>query len=372
MSFDAWPLNTYFSSSYIEGRQKFLSACKRHDLQVASCSHPDEKGPNGEDLAIDYVWVGPADAAKVLVITCGTHGLEAATGSATIVQWLASDALSTLPDGLAVLIIHGVNPYGWAYDSRGNEHGIDLNRNCLDHNLPHPENPDYDQLHKQITEAKINPEGLAEFITFFRNYEKQYGTARAISGITAGQYNHPSGIGYGGAQLSWSVRSVYAIARECLTQAKKVIMLDWHTGIGEFGKPFFIMDDKMTSPEYARAEQWWSPHAIHCDDILDGSNPDYSGLLIKGLKAEISKINDAEITSVVTEWGTYKTEAMLQSLLMDWWLHHNRISANPVVVENVRTRLVERFYPSVPEWQNAILEQAPEIYRKSIAGLASW
>jgi len=360
----------FFASSYEEGRKEFLALCAAKKLTVQSHIHPNYKGPHGEDLAMDSVWIGPENARNVLCVTCGTHGLEAAAGAATIRQFLQSPDSEALPTDSALLIIHAINPYGWAYDRRGNEDGIDLNRNCLDHTQPHPLNPAYDDLHAFIKTSGVDEAGQTAFIKKFYGYAKRHGLNAAVSGITAGQYNHPDGISYGGMATSWSVQTLHTITTQHLGQALNVILLDWHTGIGRFGKPFFIMDDPATSPAYARASAWWAPHKIHSDDILDGGSPAYTGLMIKDLKAKIEKINGAQTTCVVIEWGTYEMDVMLSSLLLDNWLR-GAPSAPEAQINAARSQLVERFYPKAKTWRDAVLEQAPALYRQALHGLQS-
>jgi hypothetical protein len=371
MSSKDMPSDFYFSGSYQEGRQKFLNLCADNRLSVSSYVHPHHKGPDGEKLAMDCVWMGAKDAKKVLFATCGTHGLEASTGASTMAQFLSNGAIQKIPDDVAVLLVHAVNPYGWAYDQRGNEDGIDLNRNCLDHRQIYPANPIYDDLHTMIKQAEVDKKGLASFTKAFHEYGDVHGAAQAVSGITAGQYKYANGMSFGGTALSWSCQTLFDIAERYLSHADQITMIDWHTGIGDFGQPFFIMDDLISSPSVARATAWWHPHAIHCDDILEGSSPDYSGLLIKGLKEKIKSIYNVHITSVVIEWGTYNLDMMLQALLMDDWLKTHRLIADPDMVERVRALLVDRFCPSNTDWRQAVLSQAPPIYLQALKGLQS-
>jgi murein peptide amidase A len=68
--------------------------------------------------------VGPADAPrKVLVVGC-IHGNECA--GAAVTRALRS---AQPPPGLQLLLIDRANPDGSAADTRGNAHGVDLNRN---------------------------------------------------------------------------------------------------------------------------------------------------------------------------------------------------------------------------------------------------
>ncbi len=371
MSSDLCPAAAMFSNTYHKARQRFLDTCAARDLPVQSRIHPDYKDPYGHDLAMDYVWIGPRKARNVLFVTCGTHGLEGAAGAATMVQFIEHGAANALPDDVAVMMVHGVNPYGWAYARRGNEDGIDLNRNCLDHNRPYPQNPAYDGLHDLIKAARVDAQGLSDFTEEFYRFAKVHGQHYTLSGITSGQYNHPDGMSFGGHGLSWSCQTLYDVARHNLGEAQKVITIDWHTGIGDFGLPFFIMDDPVSSDEYRQATSWWTPHKIHSDDILKGGSPAYTGLLIKGLKEKIIDAGPRAVVSVVVEWGTYDLNTMLQALLLDDWLKANAHLKSPQVDE-VRTQLIERFYPAASAWRQSVLAYAPPIYQQAINAFHTW
>ena len=173
-------------------------------------------------------------------------------------------------------------------------------------------------------------------------------------------------------KLSWSCKTLYKIARRHLERAEKVFLLDWHTGIGAYGEPFFILDHEKSSPEHLLAASWWPSHVIHCGDTIDGVSPDYKGLLTDGLRREIEPLNGAQVVGLVIEWGTYEVNAMLQALILDRWLRLNRDEHDRDLVEDVGRRLVERFYPSAPEWRNSVLMKAEKIYEEAFAGLARW
>ena len=64
-----------------------------------------------------------------------------------------------LPDGVALVLVHAVNPWGFAWLRRVNEDNVDLNRNFLDHGAPHPENPDYDGLYDVLNPTQLDDGG---------------------------------------------------------------------------------------------------------------------------------------------------------------------------------------------------------------------
>ncbi|HPF22515.1 MAG TPA: DUF2817 domain-containing protein [Hyphomonas sp.] len=372
MTSDDQILSRYFSSSYKEGREKFLSACQAAGLSVESHAHPSLKGPSGEDLCMDTVRIGPANAARVLIFSCGTHGLEAAAGSATMLRWLDMNGPVQLPGDIAVLLIHAVNPYGWAWSRRGNEDGIDLNRNFLTFVPPLPANPAYGDIHPLLLEAGVDDEALAEFARAFHAVAADKGINHALTGITSGQYDYTDGLSFGGHARSWSCQTLYRIARRHLGRAAKILHVDWHTGIGAYGQAHFILDEPKGSKTHALLSRWWPDHDIHCDDVVDGVSITYNGLFVVGFRDEIAMFSDADVVNLTIEWGTFEVATMLQALVMDNWLVHRAGSADAALAGNVRAQLVERFYPSAADWRRNVLSASEKIYAQAIAGLAGW
>jgi len=136
-----------FSESYIESRNKFLSAAKKRHLAIDHYISPF-KGINQEELAIDVVYEGEVNASKLLIILSGVHGVEGFTGSA-IQTGLLSSTLN-LPHDIAILYIHAVNPYGFSYLRRVNEDNVDLNRNFINFAENLPENKEYSKIHNAL------------------------------------------------------------------------------------------------------------------------------------------------------------------------------------------------------------------------------
>jgi len=363
----------YFSSSYNEGREKFLNLCKSRKIHTQSHINPNAKTADGNELAMDTAWFGPKDADKVILMMSGAHGLEAATGAAIFLDWIDNDEYSQLPGDVAVMLVHAINPYGWAYSSRTNEDNIDINRNYLNHQKPHPKNSTYPDMHNLLTSNDMSCSGLEQSRQNFHDFAKTHGGNSAIQGVCGGQYDHPKGVGYGGKELCWSNRMLSKIVQENLYLAKKVVVIDWHTGIGSFGEPFLIMDDRKGSELFSRAGRWWGENNIHTEDVFEETgNLNYTGLLIQGIKNDIKKLNEADVLSTVIEWGTYGMDTMLQALLMDRWLRVDNENPQSIEATMVKTRLIERFYPSMPEWRRAVLTGSQMIYKQTLEGIMRW
>ena len=71
---------TRFARSYAAARRKFILAAELAGHEVTTHAHT-LRGPGGEELANDTVWIGDPDARRVLVVTAGTHGPELFCGS---------------------------------------------------------------------------------------------------------------------------------------------------------------------------------------------------------------------------------------------------------------------------------------------------
>jgi len=326
---------------------------------------------DGSDLITDVAWFGAPDARKVVLFITGTHGLEAAAGSATVLQWIMSGA--ERPDGVAVMIVHAANPYGWAYSSRGDENNIDLNRNCVDRASPAPTNAAYRELHEKVISDDVSEEGLARSLKAFWSFAEERGAPLAFQGLTGGQYDVPDGLSYGGAEESWSCRNLRAIVRDNLKAAEKVALVDWHTGIGPHGEPFAIAQDATGTEGYERLRQWWGEDYLHYDDVFgEAGAPEYSGLVVDALENEIRRLSGAEVVSAVIEWGTYEIDVMFKALLLDRWLRFVCRDHGTAEAIAARTRLEESFYPPTGEWRRSVLVHGARLCRRTIEGVEAW
>ena len=110
--------NQYFASSYAEARQKFRDAAMAAGAQLQAEANDRAQGPAGEALTTDIAWLGPADAKRVLVTVSATHGAEGFCGAGVQTGTFRSGAARDLPRGTALLAVHAINPYGFAWVRR--------------------------------------------------------------------------------------------------------------------------------------------------------------------------------------------------------------------------------------------------------------
>lgn len=226
-------------------------------------AHAALSTPDGQTLSIDVARLGPAGARKSLLVISGTHGLEGAAGSAAQVSWLQATADQTLPDGVNVLLIHALNPYGYAYATRTTEHNVDLNRNFVDHGVVYPDNPYYAQLHPHLILEQWTANALSSSANAIEAFRGIHGADVLFNTTASGQYTHADGVSYGGSQAEWSNVMLQDILAEHLAHTRQVALIDWHTGIGEYGEPFFLCFNDDASEEQHQAIRWRGDKVRH-------------------------------------------------------------------------------------------------------------
>jgi Protein of unknown function (DUF2817) len=351
-----------FSANYTEARHKFLDASREASARVEHFQNP-RTGPQGEMLYTDVALLGPINAGTILVLLSGTHGVEGFAGSA-IQTCLLRKVFQELPPDIGLLFIHGINPYGFAHLRRFNEDNIDLNRNFIDHSKSYPASPDYDEL-----ADAINPKSLSIWANVRSNikffwYALTKGRDALKRTISAGQYSHPQGLFYGGRQKTWSNNTLRTIADRYLDSAKRVVIIDFHTGLGPFGHAEIIMGEPKQSSAYKRAASWWGERVR--TTVNGGSvSTDLQGSL---KLAWPEMLPNAEVTAVSQEFGTLSALQIFWALRNENWLHNHGENDHPKA-EEIRARLLRAFYPDDNSWKDKVWDQGTVVVNRVLAAL---
>ena len=216
----------FFSATYTEARARFLDAAAEAGFVPAHHVNP-EKGPGGEELATDVVRIGPADASRLLVTLSATHGVEGFCGSGAQVGTLLTGQRRELPADTALVIVHAINPYGFAWLRRVNEDNVDLNRNHVDHDAPYPENHGYRTLKDFICPRFWDEETCADATRHLRGYADEHGWMALQQAVSGGQHEDDRGVFFGGRHLTWSARTLYAILGEHAAAARPSVRGSW-------------------------------------------------------------------------------------------------------------------------------------------------
>ena len=357
------PDNGAFSDSYAEARSKFVEAARRAGAKLTSYKHPSERGPGGEALYLDVSVLGPGTASRVFVVGSGTHGIEGYSGSAAQRAWLRSKP--RLPRDTAVVFFHAQNPWGFAHKTRVTEENVDLNRNFVDFTKPLPRNPGYAELQSAIAIKDWNEESIAGAFAKLDAYRDRVGEKAFSDAFNGGQYTHQDGIFYGGARKQWSNSAFRAAVETHLERARNVAFLDLHTGIGPWCEHIYICFHPEGSAARERARAWWGERAVNLQGVTHKKLATYSGTIIDAF-AEM--LPQAEVTSIVVEFGTLPRREMQRAGLAQRWMRFEG-PRDPVLAAKVRREYEAAFYPAAPEWRDAVLAQSKDFIDRGVAGV---
>jgi hypothetical protein len=347
------------AADYEAARTAFLDAAHAAGARILSHAHPDA-GPDGGVLATDVAVLGPPDAPDRLLVVSGTHGVEGFAGSLCQSTWLRDGV--DLPAGFGVVLVHAINPYGFAWVRRVNEDNVDLNRNCVDFVGGVPENPGYDELAEALVPAQWDEATQTRTATELLEYAGAHGFDGLQAAVSIGQYRHPRGIFFGGLAPVWSQRTLRTIVQSHLGDARRVAILDLHTGLGPFGHGELIASHPDAAgkarlaacfEEYTLPSEGTSVSADVQGDVLDAMEDWLPGVGVAG---------------VAIEWGTVDIVEVSNALRADAWLHgysDPRGPAAPAIKEQLRAA----FAPDDPHWSELVFERFVAVRDRAVAGL---
>ncbi len=354
----------FFSSNYQTARERFVEAGRAIGGTVECIPNP-HRGRDGCPLSMDVVLVGATDAARTVVVCSGTHGVEGFAGSGIQTGLLQRRIDSCLPEGVSVLMIHAVNPYGMAHLRRFTEDNVDLNRNFRDHSGPYPGNLPYETLAEVIAPHSLSFWSEVRSWSRLLWYQLTAGKAASQAAVSGGQYSHPDGLFFGGTFDTWSSTTLRAVIRRYLSDATHVVVVDLHTGLGEFGAAEVILNVPEGSPEYERAVVIWGQRVR-----TTATGASISTHLEASLKLAIPQmLPKAEVTPVSLEFGTVPPLEVFKAVRAENWLHHHAGPEHRKTRE-LKARLLRAFYPDSDEWQSSVWNQGKEVIDRALAYLA--
>jgi Protein of unknown function (DUF2817) len=356
---------TSFSPDYRRAREAFLAAAQQAGASLSSHPHP-LCGPEGEPLATDVAWLGDQDAATVLVLLSATHGVEGFCGSAAEIDFLCHPP--ALPRDCAVLLVHAINPHGFAWIRRVNEDGVDLNRNYIDFSAPLPVNPGYDELADAIVPESLDDDALKACDRRLAEYRTRHGEVAYEKALSAGQYTHSHGLFYGGTQPTWSRQTSERIVADFrLASRRMVALIDFHTGLGPFGYGEPICDHPPGSQAVRRARRWYGDSVTE-PALGTSTSVAKFGLSDYGWQALVGE----QLVFIALEFGTYSFDAMKQALRADHWLHaQDDVDWHAEQTRKIKAAIRRQFYPDTPDWQEMILLRSRQCIRQALSGLSA-
>ncbi len=319
-----------------------------------------------QELFIDIFYIPPVQStANLLVISCGTHGVEGLAGSAVqrmvMDRYLKSGNLGST----GVLLIHALNPYGFNYIRRVTENNVDMNRNCeATPTLFATKNEGYAKLYDFI-----NPAGPASL----GSLSNQFFVERAIlkilkasmpvlrQAVLQGQYTFPEGLYFGGSQFEPQVVALKPILTKYAGRFDKVIHIDLHTGYGERGKMHLFPNPAQNQEVKAGTETLFEGYSIDWGDSKDfyTITGDFSSLIGKMIPGKL-------VIPMTLEFGTMDSQKTMGSLrsiqnmiLENQGFHHGY--KNKRSERKIKEWILEMYAPSSSIWKTEIMDQSVKI-----------
>lgn len=351
----------YFPSDYASARERFLDRASARGARLAH--YPiDARGPRGEPLSIDAARIGAERPRRLLILISGTHGVEGFAGAALQRQWLDGDEAARLPADAGCLLIHALNPYGFARLRRANEHNVDINRNALER-FPGPANPAYRELDGWLNPP--SPPGRADFFWLRGGWlllTRGWGVLKQAT--AQGQYEFPRGLFYGGSGLEASTRALAALlADEALRNVTRIVAIDIHTGLGRFATYKLLVDQPPDSARYREMARCFDARAIASNR---GGSAAYR--VHGGVREYIERrFEPAQTYAAVLEFGTVPLPRLIVRLRRENRAYHH---AGPDSDAREAAALREAFCPTSPIWRRRILAHGERVFRQARALLA--
>jgi hypothetical protein len=367
-----------FSPDYFSARDRFRAGVRQALPGVHATELPiAARGPREEALTVDVARFGKADASSVLVVTSGLHGCEGIFGSAVQVAALAKWAQSPPPENVGVVLVHILNPYGFAWMRRTNEDNIDLNRNFL---APGEKYEGCPPLYRDL-DALLNPKRPPSRWEPFQlrayAFILRHGLPALMQATAGGQYEFPQGLFFGGRGPSETLRILQEHLPRWVEGATRVLHLDFHTGLGRHGTYKLLTDDPLTAAQAA----WLRPH-FGSDAIEEYTQDDATSAAARPAAAKTAYatrgslghwcaalVPDKNYAYFCAEFGTYPPLKVISGLRAENQAHFWDKPDSPNT-RRTKERLQELLNPASPAWRRTVIEKSTSLLEQALQALA--
>ena len=364
-------IEQYFLNNYEDCRTAFVRSSEElakhyEDVDISRMKVPSKID---NDLTIDVCYV-PAqkESKRLLLLTSGVHGIEGFTGHAVqnfFIKELMPSSIDNNSTG--VLIIHGINPYGFKYERRVSENNVDMNRNFdIDDSLFSINNVSYTKINDFLNPTKpFSSMDINNILFPVKAVFKiaQHGMSVLRQAIIQGQYRYKKGIFFGGSKFEPQKNSMEILLKECIAYYKNILVIDIHTGYGERNRLHLFGNSDVNDKAQVGVERVFKGYKI------DGGHNSEKFYTVSGsFTGYVRKLCEQEQTCIpmAFEFGTlnsHKTIGSITSL-------KNIIMENQSVNHGVKTKqdqkrmkriFREMFYPSDLKWRNEVIRQVADI-----------
>jgi hypothetical protein len=264
-----------------------------------------------------------------------------------------------------LVFVHAHNPHGWAWLRRVNEDNIDINRNYCDFESPYPNNEAYDEVRELFLPEEFDDEAKAAILA----WADKNGMQKFATVALAGQRVDPQGIFYGGHEPVWSRETMYATLPGLVSGQKRAVLLDFHTGVGEFGQGTILHLYGRDSAEDQLFKSWYDGKVAGEMEEIDNDEIDHAqgGAFMSGFHRVLP---DHETYALVVEYGTVGIQRVLFALIADNWLYAKG-DPDSQIGQDIKQEILDTLYGNTPEWHSGVWEHGSWLIEKTALGMRS-
>ena len=358
----------YFQNSYNECRKEFTSSANKikHIFKNVENFNIHVESKIDTDLTIDFCYIPPKkEKNRLLIISSGIHGIEGFVGSAVLQMFMADILKEEFSNDIGILLIHGMNPYGFKYLRRVTENNVDLNRNCdIDKNLFSIKNSGYTELHEMINpKGKVNTGSFGNKLFYISMIKKLISVSITTfrQAILQGQYEFKKGIFWGGNDFEPQIYAIKSTLQEKSENYHTIFHIDLHTGYGERGKLHLFSGHKENSKTRSIIESLFSGYTI------DWGTTAGFYTVTGDFTQFIGKLNpDALFISMPFEYGTMNSQetvgainSLHNMILENQGFHYGYKDTEDE--KKVKDNFINMYYPSSNAWRSEVIRETRKV-----------
>jgi hypothetical protein len=352
----------HFPTDYAEARRRFRDTARR--LGWSQQAHRvGGTSPAGDDLTIDVAVSPGPDTGRVLVVSSGLHGVEGPLGSAIQTELMERWSLTSGPGRARGVLLHALNPYGFAWSRRVDSDNVDLNRNFLDDGAAYSGAPAAYRVFDSMLNPRRPPSRWDAFPVRAAWAVAVHGRDTLRAALVTGQYGFPQGLFFGGKGPSATFTLVSHHLPSWLGHAEAVVHLDIHTGLGAWGTHKLLIDYPLGPGGRDRLTRWFGAQAFPDQDparVTYQARGSFGPWLVARRFAP-------DYTFAFAEFGTYPEVRVLEGLRAENQVHH--WGGDTRTVHRVKARLRELFCPASPAWRARTLADGLDLVERALNGL---
>ncbi|HDZ16052.1 MAG TPA: DUF2817 domain-containing protein, partial [Methylophaga aminisulfidivorans] len=279
----------------------------------------------------------------------GLHGVEGGAGSAIQADFVTR--YRRLPPDICVILVHAINPWGFAWASRTDEQGIDVNRNFVDFDGTLPKSK-ATQIWQDLQDGKTDIHTVGQ-------------DREQFDLLSEGQYEDATAPYFGGKEASWSRQTIEQLAAQIKPEKrKKVIVVDIHTGLGPYGYGELICDHPVDSQGHHDAV------AVFGGTVTEPSLGTSSSGPKLGLHDYFWHSQGDHVCFLTLEFGTFGTPQMLRVLADDQRLQQSgKLDWQDENTLDVKHAMQDFFCPDEKQWKELVLFRGRQVIEMAIDGM---